>query len=98
MEVRVNIPRVTMSDAVDGMRRPFLDAFGRTVVGRRLASAAWAAFHSALTHGSGLHVAASHARVAAEERNDRTALVARWSAARIRATVQVASRTAADAG
>ena len=98
MEVRVNVPRVTMSGAVDGMRRPFLQAFGRTVIGRRLAGAAWTAFHSALTHGSGLHVATSHARVAAEERNGRSALVARWSAARIEATVQVAARRAADAG
>jgi len=98
MEVQVNVPLVTMSAAVDGMRRPFLQAFGRSPVGQRLGGAAWAAFHSALTHGCGLHAATSHAVVAAGERNDRTALVARWSAVRIRATVQAAARSAADAG
>src|SRR4051794_9401694 len=98
MEVQVNVPRVTMSGAVDGMRHPFRQAFGRSVVGRRLAAAAWSAFHAALTHGCGLHTAVSHAQVAAAERNARTALVARWSAVRIHATVQSAARCAADAG
>jgi hypothetical protein len=98
MDVRVNVPLVTTSQAVDGMRAPFLQAFGRGLIGQRLAAAAWCAFHAALTHGSGLHAATSHARVAAEERNDRTALVARWSTGRIQAVVQEAATRAANAG
>lgn len=98
MEVQVNVPLVTMSAAVDGMRRPFLQAFGRSPVGQRLAAAAWAAFHAALTHGAGLAGAVSHASAAAAERNERTALVARWSERRIQGTVLAAARRAADAG
>src|SRR3954470_11332044 len=98
MDVRVNVPIVTTSQAIDGMRSPLLQAFGRGIIGQRLAAAAWCAFHAALTHGSGLRVATSHARVAAEERNARTALVARWSASRIRAVVEDAAGRAANAG
>ena len=98
MDVRVNVPMVTTSQAVDGMRAPFLQAFGRSFTGQRLAAAAWCAFHAALTHGSGLHLATSHARVAAKERNDRTALVARWSADRIQVVVERAAGQAANAG
>ena len=98
MDVRVNVPIVTMSEAVDGMRAPFLQAFGRSFTGQRLAGAAWCAFHAALTHGSGLPLATSHALVAAEERNDRTALVARWSVRRIQSVVQQAALRAANAG
>jgi len=98
MDVRVNVPVVTTSQAVDGMRAPFLQAFGRSFTGQRLAAAAWCAFHAALTHGSGLHLATSHARVAAQERNDRTALVARWNADRIQTVVEQAASRAADAG
>ena len=96
--VRVNVPMVTTSQAVDGMRAPFLQAFGRSFTGQRLAAAAWCAFHAALTHGSGLHLATSHARVAAAERNDRTALVARWSSSRIQSVVERAVNQAANAG
>jgi hypothetical protein len=98
MDLRVNVPMVTVSQAVDGMRAPFLQSFGRSFTGQRLAAAAWCAFHAALTHGSGLQLATSHARVAAEERNDRTALVARWSPARIRTVVEQAATRAANAG
>ena len=98
MEVRVNVPAITTSQAVDGMRAPFLQAFGRSFTGQRLAGAAWCAFQAALTHGTGLPVATSHALVAAEERNARTALVARWSRARIGAVVATAAARAANAG
>jgi hypothetical protein len=98
MDVRINVPLVTTAEAVDGMRAPFLQAFGRSFTGQRLAAAAWSAFHAALSHGSGLRVATSHARVAAEERNDRTALVARWSINRIGTVVARAAAQAANAG
>src|SRR3954467_15564497 len=98
MDVRVNVPMVTTYDAVDGMRAPFLQAFGRSFTGQRLAAAAWCAFHAALTHGTGLRVATSHAQAAAEERNYRTALVARWSTGRIQAVVEQAAARAANAG
>ena len=98
MTVRVNVPAVTLSSAVDGMRGPFLRAFGRSLVGKRLGAAAWSAFHASLAHGGGLAVATSHARYAAEERNDRTALVARWAPERINSVVQRAASHAADAG
>ena len=98
MDVRVIVPAITTSQAVDGMRAPFLQAFGRSFTGQRLAAAAWCAFQAALAHGTGLHVATSHAQVAAEERNARTALVARWSRGRIRSVVETAAARAANSG
>jgi len=98
MEVRVNVPIVTLSQAVDGMRAPFLQGFGRSFTGQRLAAAAWSAFHASLTLGSGLEAATSHALVAAQERNNRTALVARWSPGRISAVVEHAVARASNAG
>lgn len=89
---------VTMSRAVDGMRKPFVRSFGRGWVGRRLAESAWPAFRTALLHGSGIAVAASHAELAAEERNVRTLLVARWTSARIHDVVWRAVQNAANAG
>lgn len=92
----MDVTTVTVSQAVDGMRRPFTRSFGRTWVGRRLAGAAWAAFHAALVNGSGIALAASHAQAAAQERNARTLLVARWSRTRIDQVVRRAVRSAAN--
>jgi hypothetical protein len=78
-DVTLAVQPVTAVQAVDGMRRHFGATFGRGWVSRRLARAAWTSFRVALLHGSGVHVAASHARLAAEERNERLPLVARWS-------------------
>ncbi len=97
MELRLDVTPVTMTQAVDGMRRPFMRSFGRTWVGRRLAVAAWSAFRAALLHGSGIAVAASHAQVAAQERNCRTMLVARWTNHRIDRVVRLAVQSAANA-
>ena len=97
MELDVDVPKVTMAQAVDGMRRPFHRAFGRTWVGQRLGAASWAAFHAALLHGAGIETATSYAQVAAEERNQRTALVARWTSTRISRVVHRAALKAADA-
>lgn len=97
MELSLDVRPVTVDEAVGGMRRPFVRSFGRTVVGRRLAASAWPAFRAALLHGSGIAQATSHAQVAAEERNVRTLLVARWSKARITAAVRRAAQSAADA-
>lgn len=96
MVVRNDVAPVTPAQAVDGMRRPFIAAFGRTWVGRRLANAGWAAFRAALLHGSGIAHATSHAMVAAEERNARTMLVARWTDSRIDLVVRRAVRSAAN--
>jgi hypothetical protein len=79
------------------MRRPFMAAFGRTPTGRRLAAAAWPAFHAALLHGSGIATARSHGQVAADERNARSVLVPRWSASRVEETVNRAVRAAGQA-
>ncbi len=97
MELRLDVRPVTVTEAVDGMRNPFVRAFGRTWVGRRLAWSAWSAFRAALLHGSGIAVAASHAHVAAQERNSRTMLVARWTEARIDRMVRLAVQSAANA-
>ena len=97
MELGFDVPKVTMAEAVDGMRRPFHQAFGRTWVGQRLGAASWAAFHAALVHGVGIETAMSYAQVAAEERNQRTALVARWTSSRISRAVRCAAQKAADA-
>jgi hypothetical protein len=96
VEQRVAVLEMTVPQAVEGMRRPFLRAFGRGWVGRRLAASAWSAFRAALLHGSGVTVAASHAHVAAEERNVRMSGVARWSHERVAAAVSRAVQTAAD--
>jgi hypothetical protein len=97
VELRLDVTPVTMTQAVDGMRRPFMRSFGRSWVGRRLASAAWPAFRAALLHGCGIALAASHALVAAQERNSRTMLVARWSNHRIDGVVRFAVQSAANA-
>ncbi len=97
MELRLDVTAVTVSEAVDGMRRPFVRSFGPTWVGRRLAAAAWPAFRAALLHGAGIALAASHAQVAAEERNRRTMLVARWTSSRIDRVVRRAVENAANA-
>ncbi len=96
MQLRYDVAPVTPAQAVDGMRRPFVGAFGRTWVGRRLANAAWPAFRAALLHGCGIALATSHAKVAAEERNERTMLVARWTTSRIETVVRRAVRSAAN--
>lgn len=88
---------VTATQALDGMRRPFVRSFGLSWVGRRLAASAWSAFHSALLHGAGIAVATSYAQSAAEERNARTLLVARWQRSRIAHAVHLAVRNAAVA-
>lgn len=98
MEVRLDVPALTSDQALDGMRRPFVRAFGRGWVGRQLAGAAWPAFRAALLHGSGIAVARSHAMTAAEERNGRAMLVARWSRGRIDGVVREAVQSAANAG
>ena len=98
MELKLDLKMATPTQALDGMRRPFMHAFGRGWVGRRLANAAWPAFHAALLHGSGIAVAASHAQTAADECNLRTMLVARWPRRRIAHTVRCAVHSAADAG
>jgi hypothetical protein len=98
VELRLDVTPVTMTQAVDGMRGPFMRSFGRTSwVGRRLAGAAWPAFRAALLHGAGIAVAASHAQVAAQERNGRTMLVARWTDNRIDRVVRLAVQSAANA-
>jgi hypothetical protein len=97
VELSVEVAPVTVSQAVCGMRRPFIRAFSRTWTGRRLAAAAWSAFSASLMHGSGIAVAASHARAAAHERNSRTAPVMRWSAERVEQVVSRAVHRAADA-
>lgn len=79
------------------MRRPFMAAFGRGPMGRRLAAASWPAFRAALLHGSGIALARSHAWVAADERNARSLLVTRWSTARVERSVDRAVRAAANA-
>src|SRR3954468_14730545 len=89
VEVHLDVTTISLSDAVDGMRRPFVREFGRTWVGRRLGRAAWTGFHAALIHGAGVDVATSYALVAAEESNSRTMLVARWSTQRIRRAVHL---------
>ncbi len=93
----LDVPAFTSAQALDGMRRPFLKAFGRGPVGRRLARAAWPAFRAALLHGSGIALARSHARVAADERNAHTLLVARWTHRRIESVVHRAVQDAANA-
>lgn len=97
MELSLDISTVTMAQAVDGMRQPFIRSFGLSWVGRRLAQAAWPAFRAALLHGCGVALAGSYAQVAAEERNARTMLVARWTNNRIHHMVQRAVQTAANA-
>jgi len=97
VELSVQVATVTTSQAISGMRRPFIRSFGRGWVGRQLAAAAWPAFGAALLHGAGIAVAASYAQAAAEERNLRALLVARWSEARIETTVRRAVQNAANA-
>jgi hypothetical protein len=97
VELSVKVATVTTSQAICGMRRPFVRSFGRGWIGRQLAAAAWPAFFSSLQHGAGIAVAAAYAQAAAEERNLRALLVARWSEARIEATVRRAVQNAANA-
>ena len=97
MELQLDLTPTPMTQAVDGMRRPFLRAFGHSPVARRLAAASWPAFRGALLHGSGIALATAHAQVAAEERNLRTMLVARWSRTQITAVVGRAVQSAANA-
>ena len=97
MELRVEVAPVTVSQAVLGMRLPFVRAFPRTLTGHRLAAAAWSGFSASLVHGSGIAVAASHARAAAHERNGRSGPVLRWSTERVDYVVSRAVRRAADA-
>jgi hypothetical protein len=97
VELSVDVTAITVAHAVEGMRRPFMQPFGRNPVGQRLGRAAWTAFHAALIHGNGVDVATSHALVAAEERNQHTMLVARWTNGRISRVVNRAARKAADA-
>lgn len=87
MNLDVDLPTVTPVQAIEGMRRHFQRPFGRTWVGRQLGRAAWPAFRTSLLDGSGAAVAAAQAVAAAEHRNHRTLLVARWSAARIHRVV-----------
>jgi hypothetical protein len=89
--------RVTTAEAIAGMKIHFLRPFGRGWVGRRLGCAAWSTFHAGLLHGLGLEAAADLARLAAQERNGATMLVARWPEARIRHAVKAASVRAANA-
>lgn len=88
---------MTGAQAIVGMRDHFLRPFGRGWVGRRLGRTAWSTFHAGLLHGLGLDAAADLARLAAQERNGSTMLVARWSEARIRRAIRVGSELAADA-
>ena len=88
---------VTTAQAVEGMRAHFMKSFGRTWVGRRLAHAAWPTFRAGLLHGLGIAVSADLARLAAEERNLTTVLVARWPNSRIRRVVDAAVAAAANA-
>jgi hypothetical protein len=97
VELSVQVAPVSTSQAIAGMRRPFVRSFGRGWVGRQLAAAAWPAFGAALFHGAGIAVATSYAQTAAEERNLRALLVARWSQTRIEATVRRAVQNAANA-
>jgi hypothetical protein len=97
VNLNVDVAPVTVSQAVDGMRRPFMTAFGRGWTGRHLAAAAWSAFGAALMHGSGIALAASHARIAAHDRNGRSTPVARWSGGRVDHVVKRAVQRAADA-
>jgi hypothetical protein len=87
VNLEVDLPRVTPIQAVEGMRRHFQRPFGRTWVGRQLGRAAWPAFRTGLLDGSGATVAAERAVAAAEHRNHRVLLVARWSAAKIHRVV-----------
>lgn len=89
--------RVTTTQAIAGMKIHFLRPFGRSWVGRRLGCAAWSTFHAGLLHGLGLEAAADLARLAAQERNGSTMLVARWPDTRIRRAINAGSRLAADA-
>src|SRR4051812_45379561 len=95
--VAVEVMTLSARAAVLDMRRPFTRAFGRSPVGRSVGAAAWSAFHAALLHGHGIAAATSHALVAAQERNARSFLVARWSEARIDRAVMSAAEAAANA-
>jgi hypothetical protein len=89
-----DLPTVTPVQAIEGMRRHFQRPFGRSWVGRQLGRAAWPAFSTSLLAGTGATVAAAQAVAAAEHRNHRILLVARWSAARIH---RVVDRAVGDA-
>lgn len=97
MDVGLDLTTVTATRAIDGMRGHFLAAFGRSWVGRRLGRAAWFSFRIALLHGSGLDVASGHARIAAEDRNHRTLLVARWTRGKVHRAVDLAVVRAVNA-
>lgn len=94
MGLDLDLPSVTPAEAIEGMRCHFQRPFGRTWVGRRLGRAAWPAFRSSLLAGSGATIAAAHAVAAAEQRNHRILLVARWSVAKIH---RVVDRAVGDA-
>ena len=89
-------PTMTPSQAVDGMRKAFVRVFGHGWVARRLARASWIAFRAALLAGAGIALARIRAVQAAEDRNMKTLLVARWSSHRIERTVYLAVQTAAN--
>jgi hypothetical protein len=97
VHLSTDLPPMTSSQAISGVRAHFVRAFGRTWVGRRLGRTAWSTFRAALLHGLGLEAASELARLAAQERNSTTMLVARWSEARIQRVVQRAAQRAADA-
>jgi hypothetical protein len=95
VDVIIEIPPVRAEQAINGMRAAFLRPFGRGLFGRRIGTAAWAAFSAGLVHGAGLDTAMMMARTAAAERNARALLVARWSGRRVTASVAVAAAMAA---
>ena len=92
----IDLTTLTATQAVDGMRRSYLRTFGHSWVARRLARASWPAFRDALLKGEGIAVARSNATMAADARNRKTLLVARWTGARVERTVHLAVQNAAN--
>ena len=78
------------------MRKSFFRSFGHSWAGRRLARTAWTPFRSALLDGEGIAVALARATEAAENRNHKTLLVARWATSRIERVVRLAAQNAAN--
>jgi hypothetical protein len=97
VELDLDVAAVTAAQAIDGMRADFQRAFGRSWVGRQLSRSAWPAFRLALLQGGGIDTAAARARAAAEHRNHRTLLVARWSRTRVHRAIERAVVSAANA-
>jgi len=95
VDVIIEIPAVSAEQAVMGMRRTFLRAFGRGPFARRIGRDAWTAFSAGLVHGVGIDSAVEMGRTAARQRNLRIMLVARWSERRLASTVAAAAARAA---